>query len=253
MLHFNDKVVFVTGASGGIGAQMARDFGAAGAKLVVHNYGLAEATQRLLAELSAAGVDHLLVEGDVTQSAQIAKMVAAIQDRYGRLDVLVNNAGASGQKMDFGQLPQEVWDDILRVNLTSVFLMTQACLPLLQAAGGASIVNISSTAARNGGVVTGSAYATAKGAVSTLTRALAKDFCARGIRVNAVAPGLIDTPFYGDINVRERYAERVKSIPLRRVGEPADVSRPVMFLASSLASYITGEVLEISGGLSMMA
>ncbi|MBV7486539.1 SDR family NAD(P)-dependent oxidoreductase [Bordetella sp. BOR01] len=253
MISFKDKVVFITGASGGIGGQMARDFGAAGATVVAHNHGLPDATAALLKDLEAAGVPHLLVEGDVTDTAAVEQMATHIAQKFGRLDVLVNNAGASGAKADFSTQALDVWNQTVALNLTSVYLVIQACLPLLEKSSDASIINLSSTAARNGGVVTGSAYAAAKGGVSTLTKALAKDFCAKGIRVNAVAPGLIDTPFYGNVNVNERYAERITRIPLHRVGRPSDISGPVMFLASSLAAYMTGEVIEVSGGLSIMA
>lgn len=253
MHDFSDRVIFITGASGGLGGQMARDFARAGASLVVHNFGLENATQKLCADLTALGTRHLLVEGDLTDQAVVKGIAARIDETFGRLDVLVNNAGASPDKMPFPELPVAVWDKIVAINLRSVFLVTQACLPLLERSSRGRIINISSTAARNGGAPGGAAYATAKGAVSTLTKAFAKDFCAKGILVNAVAPGLIDTPFYGDVSVADKYAERLKTIPLRRVGEPKDISGPVLFLASPLADYITGEVLEVSGGLSLMA
>lgn len=253
MISFTDKVVFVTGASGGIGGQIARDFAAAGATVVIHNYGLAEATATLVKDLETARAPYLLVEGDVTDPAAVRSMAARIADKYGRLDVLVNNAGASGAKADFGAQTLDAWNQTIALNLTSVYLVIQACLPLLEKSRDASIINLSSTAARNGGVVTGSAYAAAKGAVSTLTKALAKDFCSKGIRVNGIAPGLIDTPFYGNINVNERYAERITRIPLHRVGRPSDIAGPTLFLASPMAAYITGEVIEVSGGLSIMA
>lgn len=253
MFDFSEKIIFITGASGGLGGQMARDFARAGASLVVHNYGLADATQRLCADLSALGAPHLLVEGDLTDQHTVQDMARRIEETFGRLDVLVNNAGASPDKMPFPEVPLAVWDKIVAINLSSVFLVTQACLPLLERSRRGRVINISSTAARNGGAPGGTAYATAKGAVSSMTKALAKDFCTKGILVNAVAPGLIDTPFYGDVNVADKYAERLKTIPLRRVGAPADIAGPVMFLASPLADYITGEVLEVSGGLSLMA
>lgn len=253
MFNFSDTVVCVTGASGGLGGQMARDFARNGASLVVHNFGLADASRQLLADLEALRAPHLLVEGDLTDQAAVRAMAEQIDARFGRLDVLVNNAGASPNKMPFAELPAETWDRVIQINLRSVFLVTQACLPLLERSARGRVINISSTAARNGGAPGGSAYAAAKGAVSSLTKAFAKDFCAKGILVNAVAPGLIDTPFYGDVNVAEKYADRLKAIPLRRVGVPADISGPVLFLASPLADYITGEVLEASGGLSMMA
>lgn len=253
MLNLSDQIVLVTGASGGIGSQIARHFARAGATVVLHDFGLPDAARALRQELEAMSTRTLLVDGDLTDPGIVAGIARRIDETFGRLDVLVNNAGASPDKMPFAQLPAETWDRVLSINLRSVFLVTQACLPLLERSGQGSVINVSSTAARNGGAPGGSAYAAAKGAVSSLTKAFAKDFCAQGIRVNAVAPGLIDTPFYGNVKVADKYAERIKGIPLRRVGQPPDIAGPVLFLASPLAAYITGEVLEVSGGLSLMA
>ena len=253
MFDFAERVVLVTGASGGIGSQIARQFAKAGASVVIHDFGLAAAATALESELRAAGTRTLIVEGDLTDPAVAADIARRIGDAFGRLDVLVNNAGASPNKMAFEDLPAEVWDRVININLRSVYLVTQACLPLLKASDRGRVINISSTAARNGGAPGGSAYAAAKGAVSSLTKAFAKDFCAHGIHVNAIAPGLVDTAFYGNVNVGEKYAERLKTIPAGRVGQPQDIAGPVLFLASPLADYVVGEVLEVSGGLSMMA
>ena len=253
MLDFSEKVVLVTGASGGLGSPMARDFARCGATLVVHDFGLPDATKVLMKEIGELGAKALLVEGDLTDEATVTRIADEIKARFGRLDVLVNNAGAWPDRMPFADLPADLWDKVININLRSVFLVTQACLPLLERSARGRIINISSTAARNGGPPAGSAYSAAKGAVSSLTKALAKDLCSKGIHVNAVAPGMIDTPFYGDVKVTEKYAERITRIPAGRVGAPVDVSGPVLFLASSLANYITGEVIEVSGGLSLMA
>lgn len=253
MLDFSDQIVFITGASGGIGSQIAREFARLGAIVVLHDFGLAEAAQSLKAELEAGGTRTLLVEGDLTDPATSQAIATRIDGAFGRLDVLVNNAGASPNKMAFDQLPVDAWDRVININLRSVFLVTQACLPLLKKSARGRVINVSSTAARNGGARGGSAYAAAKGAVSSLTKAFAKDFCESGIHVNAVAPGLVDTAFYGDINVADKYAERIKGIPAGRVGQPVDIAGPVLFLACPMADYIVGEVLEVSGGLSLMA
>lgn len=252
MLDFSKQVVLVTGASGGIGSQIAREFARTGAILVLHDFGLADAARALQQELQTAGAQTMLVEGDLTDPATTTTIAAQIQAQFGQLDILVNNAGASPNKMAFEDLPADSWDRVIEINLRSVFLVTQACLPLLKQSKRGRIINISSTAARNGGAPGGSAYAAAKGAVSSLTKAFAKDFCAHGIHVNAVAPGLVDTAFYGNFKVADKYAERIKGIPAGRVGQPQDIAGPVLFLASPLADYIVGEVLEVSGGLAMM-
>jgi len=253
MLNFRDKIVFITGASGGLGSRMALDFARAGATVVAHDYGLADNAKTLMTDLKALNGACHLVEGDLTDPAVVQAIADDIAARFGRLDVLVNNAGASPNKMPFVDVTADIWDRIIAINLRSVFLVTQACLPLLEKSAQGRVINVSSTAARNGGAPGGAAYASAKGAVSSFTKATAKDFCKSGILVNAVAPGLIDTPFYGDISVADKYAERLKTIPLGRCGVPQDISGPVLFLASPLSGYITGEVLEVSGGLSLMA
>ncbi len=253
MLDFSDTTVLITGASGGLGAQMARDFAQGGARLIIHDFGRPDAAGALVAELQSMGCPHLAVEGDLTDPDTVWAIAQRIDAHFGRLDVLVNNAGASPDKMSLRELPPATWDKVIAINLRSVFLITQACLPMLERSPRGRIINISSTAARNGGAPGGSAYAAAKGAISSLTKAWAKEFSPLGIQVNAVAPGLIDTPFYGDVKVSDKYAERLRTIPLKRAGIPADISGPVRFLASPLADYITGEVLEVSGGLSLMA
>jgi len=253
MLNFSEQVVLITGASGGIGSQIARQFAAAGATLVLHDFGLAAAANALQAEITDAGGTAMIVEGDLTDPVVVADIARQIEGRFGRLDILVNNAGASPNKMPFEDLPPDIWDRVISINLKSVYLVSQACLPLLKASDRGRVINISSTAARNGGAPGGSAYAAAKGAVSSLTKALAKDFSTHGIHVNAIAPGLVDTAFYGSENAGVKYAERLKTIPAGRIGEPQDIAGPVLFLASGLADYLIGEVLEVSGGLSLMA
>lgn len=170
----------------------------------------------------------------------------------GMVDVLVNNAGASSNKIPVSELSVQDWDKVIDINLLSIFLVTQASLPLLRKSKNGRTIYISSTAERNGGAIGGSAYSEAKGAAVSFMKNLAKDFSDDGIHVNAVSPGLIDTAFYGDLNLKEKYPDRIKKIQLGRVGQPKYISGPVLFLASSLADYMTGEVIEVSGGLSLM-
>jgi 3-oxoacyl-[acyl-carrier protein] reductase len=174
-------------------------------------------------------------------------MLCEIQSHFQRIDVLVNNAGTLVRRARLEELDEALWDRVMDVNLKSVFLVTQAVVPIMKAQGGGRIVNISSIAARNGGGPGGIAYACSKGGVSTLTRALAKELAEYNIFVNAVAPGVITTPFHDKFSSPEILRD-VSGIPLKRVGSPEDVTGAVLFLASEYASYATGEIIEINGG-----
>ncbi|MFG6147504.1 SDR family NAD(P)-dependent oxidoreductase [Halobacillus sp. B23F22_1] len=251
MNSFKGKVVWITGSSTGIGRAIALAFAEHEASVVVHgnsNIKQAEVTKKMVEE---KGVSALLVAGDVTDRESVSKMVAEIQEHFGRLDVLINNAGTMVTRSKIEDLEEEDWRNIIDINLHSVFHVTQASLPLLKSQKEASIINMSSLAARNGGGGGAVAYASAKGAVSTFTRGLAKELVDDNIRVNGIAPGIISTPFhdrYTSTDVREKMAGQV---PLGREGTPEEVAGAALYLASSLASYVTGEIIEVNGGLLM--
>lgn len=249
--EMNGKTVWVTGSASGIGKAIAELFALCGADLVLHGLGQREVTEPMQRKFQGWGRRVYVVDGDLTDAESCGLMVEQIRGELGGLTGLVNCAGGSPRKSAISEMFEGDWDHVIEKNLKSVFLTARAALPLLKqaaAAGqGPSVVNVSSTVTRTGGVPGGACYATAKGGVEVLTRALAKELAADGIRVNAVAPGLIDTPFHGR-DVKEAYASRIGSIPLGRVGEPRDLAGPVLFLASDAASYVTGEIIEVSGG-----
>ncbi len=178
-------------------------------------------------------------------------MAAEVEDRYGRVDILVNNAGSMVERLTLAEMTEEAWDRIMDVNLKSVYLCSQAVLPMMKGQGGGRIINMSSVSARNGGSPSSVAYSTAKGGVSTLTRAMARELVSDGILVNAVAPGRIDTPFHDEFTTAEKREEAAQGIPLKREGTPEEVVGAVLFLASRQASYIVGEVIEVNGGMLM--
>ncbi|MBA3792489.1 MAG: SDR family oxidoreductase, partial [Rubrobacter sp.] len=164
------------------------------------------------------------------------------------LDILVNNAGSLLERRSLEEMTEDLWDRVMEVNLKSVYLCSQAVLPLMKRQGRGRIVNITSVAARNGGGPGSVAYATAKGGVSTLTRAMAKELVADNILVNGVAPGVITTPFHDRFtppDVREKMAG---AIPIGREGTPEETAGAVVFLASSAADYLVGEIIEVNGG-----
>ncbi|HUY30757.1 MAG TPA: SDR family NAD(P)-dependent oxidoreductase [Acidimicrobiales bacterium] len=246
-MRFDGKVVLVTGASGGIGAAVARGFADAGATVVVH-FATGEASARSVVEsLAATGGDAFALHADLTDPAGPASLVAAVRERCGRLDVLVNNAGGQVRRSTVADTDDALYDDLVALNLSSVFRACRAAIPVIAAGGGGSIVNVSSVSARNGGGGGSVVYSATKAAVSTLTRGLAKELVPLGIRVNAVAPGLIDTAFHA-ATPRSTWDAVVTGIPMGRAGRPDEIVGPVMFLASeSAASYVNGQSLEVNG------
>ena len=247
-MEFSEEVAWVTGSSTGIGRAVAEALAREGRKVVVH-YNASEDEAREVAEgISSSGGEAMLVGGDVSDAGEVGRMVGEIEDRYGRLDVLVNNAGSLVERKTLAEMTEDLWDRVMDVNLKSVYLCSQAVLPVMKRQGRGRIVNITSVAARNGGGPGSVAYATAKGGVSTLTRAMAKELVADNILVNGVAPGVITTPFHDRFtppDVREKMAG---AIPIGREGTPEETAGAVVFLASSAADYLVGEIIEVNGG-----
>lgn len=250
MYSFQDKVVFVTGSSSGIGKSIVLGFSEQGASVIVHgNRNISEA-EKLVQEIIAKGNKALLVTGDVTDAQQINEMVAKIEKAFGRVDILVNNAGSMVQRSKIEDMDEELWDRVFNVNLKSAFLVTKAVLPLMKKQETGKIINVTSIAARNGGGGGAVAYASAKGGLSTFTRGLAKELIEDHIYVNGIAPGFIGTPFHSNTS-EEMKQNMAKQIPMGRVGAPEEMVGAILFLASDAASYIIGEVIEVNGGLLM--
>ncbi|WP_158233848.1 SDR family NAD(P)-dependent oxidoreductase [Sporosarcina sp. P3] len=246
MFTFKGKVVWVTGSVTGIGKEIAMEFAKYGADVVVHNYDNREKAEKIVTELKEQGTNALLVEGNVTNKQDVETIVEQIKEHYGRLDILINNVGGSPFKFSFEDLEEENWDAMINLNLKSTYFVTRAALDLIKEQKG-TIINTCSAVVRSGGIIGGSAYTTAKGGVEALTRALAKELASSDIRVNGVSPGLVDTPFHA-VNVGEKYPQLIDQIPLKRVGTPKDLVGAFLFLASDYANYITGEIIEVSGG-----
>lgn len=250
-MAFSGEVAWVTGSSKGIGRAIAVGLAEAGCDIIVHYSSSEEEAREVAKEAEGFGRQTLLVKGDVSDSGDVKRMVAEIEDRFGRVDVLVNNAGGFVERRTFEEMTEDLWDRIMAVNLKSVYLVSQAVLPLMKRQGGGRIVNISSIAARNGGSADSIAYSAAKGGVSTLTRGMAKSLVGDNILVNAVAPGRIDTPLHDVFTPDEKREQAAQGIPLRREGTPEEVAAAVVFLTSREASYLLGEVIEVNGGLLM--
>jgi 3-oxoacyl-[acyl-carrier protein] reductase len=247
-MMFSEEVAWVTGSSTGIGAASAVALAEAGCRVVVH-YNRSEGEARGVVErISSSGGEAVLVGGDVSDAGEVERMAGEIEDRYGRIDVLVNNAGALIERRSFSEMTEDLWDRVMSVNLKSVFLCSKAVLPAMKRQGGGRIINMTSVAARNGGGPGSAAYATAKGGVSTLTRAMAKELVSEGILVNGVAPGIITTPFHERFTPPEMRERMTAGIPIGREGTPEEVAGAVVFLASPAADYLVGEIIEVNGG-----
>ena len=246
-MRFKDKVVVVTGAGSGIGRVMAQRFAAEGAKVAVVDW-MNELAAGVTAEISRAGGQAVSIRADVSAARDVDAMVAEVGSRLGPVDVLVNNAAiADGD--DLLQIDEATWDRDVAVVLRSVFLCSKAVLAPMIDRGGGTIVNITSV---NGLTALGNeAYSAAKAGVINLTQGIAVRYGSHGIRCNAIAPGTIRTPIWQERIDRDPvvFQRLVKWYPLGRVGEPDDVANAALFLASDDASWITGTVLRVDGGL----
>jgi 3-oxoacyl-[acyl-carrier protein] reductase len=246
--EFNDKVVLITGASTGIGAAVAKGFGEAGASVVVHYNRSREAAEGVVSAIIAAGGKARAVRADVLDRAAVRKMIEEVLEESGRIDVLVNNAGALVARKLLAEATDELYDEVMELNFGSVFQACRAVVPAMQRQGGGAIINLTSIAARTGGGQGSILYAASKGAISTFTRGLARELAPYNVRVNAVSPGVILTPFHERYTPPEVLEGFKAAIPMGRLGEPEECVGPVLFLASSYSSYITGQVLEVNGG-----
>jgi 3-oxoacyl-[acyl-carrier protein] reductase len=245
---FSEEVAWVTGSSTGIGAASAVALARQGCRVAVHYNRSEDEAREVMEQITASGGDAMLVGGDVSDAGEVERMAREVEDRYGRLDILVNNAGSLIERRSFSEMTEDLWDRVISVNLKSVFLCSKAVLPMMKRQGSGRIINMTSVAARNGGGPGSAAYASAKGGVSTLTRAMAKDLVSENILVNGVAPGVITTPFHDRFTPPDVRENMAAAIPMGREGTPEEVAGAVLFLASPWANYLVGEINEVNGG-----
>jgi 3-oxoacyl-[acyl-carrier protein] reductase len=244
----SNKVALVTGGARDIGRATVLALAASGAAVVVNYRSSEERAHALVDEVVTRGGRAVAVRSDVTRAQEVERLVAETRRAFGdRIDILVNNAGGLVARKRLEEMDEAFWNTVLALNLTSVFLVIRAALPYMPEGG--AIVNLSSLAARDGGGGGAVAYASAKGAVLTLTRGLSKELAPRKIRVNCVSPGLIDTTFHDTFTTPEVRKVVVSRTAVGREGAAADVANAILFLASDASSYIDGESIEINGGL----
>ena len=253
MEDLKGKFVLITGASTGIGAAAAIAFAAQGANVAVHYNRSADKAQAVAEAVRAYGVKAMTVAADVQDTGAIDAAVAHVLDGFGRIDVLINNAGSLVKRTPFTEVDDAYFDEVLNVNARSVVAFSRAVVPAMRKQGGGAIVNVTSIAARHGGGPGALIYAAAKGFVSTLTRGMAKELMPDRIRVNAVSPGVIMTPFHEQFSTQAQIDAFRQSIPMGRLGEPDECSGAFLYLASeTLASYVTGQIIEVNGGQLMV-
>jgi 3-oxoacyl-[acyl-carrier protein] reductase len=246
-LDFSGKVVLVTGSSRGIGAEIIRAFGKRGARCTVNYFTDPQGQNKTDAEKVAAELkDPMIIDCDVTQPQQVEAMMKQIQDRHGGLDILINNSGIISDRT-IKKMSLEEFESVVRVNLTGTFIVTQKAMPILR--NGGRIVNLSSVSGQMG--LFGQAnYSSSKAAIIALTKVSARELARQQITVNAIAPGFIDVGMSKGMpdEVTENFK---KQIPLGRLGEVKEIVEAALFLASPMASYITGQVLNVNGGFYM--
>jgi len=241
--------VLVTGASSGIGAATAIAFARRGANILVHYNSKESEARAVLEEVLRHGVEAQLVQADLTTTEGMHKLAEFAAGQP--IDILVNNAGsllARARVLDF---TPELWDRVMMLNLTSAFFLDQAVLKGMMERKRGFIVNVSSVAARSGGGPGAIAYATAKGAVSTMTKGFAREFAPLNIRVNAVSPGTIDTNYHRTFSTPEALNSVRSTTPAGRLGTPEEIADTILFLCSDQASFIHGQVIEVNGGFLM--
>jgi 3-oxoacyl-[acyl-carrier protein] reductase len=242
------KAVLVTGGSTGIGAALVEAYAAQKCRVGLHYNESQDAAEALAARLRASGAEIFLRQGDFSVSAEVTRVVEETAKHFGRLDGLVNNAGGMLGRVSYAELDDEQYDRVMDLNARSVVTACRVALPWLKKQGG-FIVNTSSIAARNGGGGGAGLYASAKAFVSNYTRGLAKELIGSGIRVNAVAPGTILTPFHERYSSAEQIKGMVATIPQGRAGVAEDCVGAYLFLSSdAMSGYITGQVIEVNGG-----
>ncbi len=244
------KRVVVTGGGQGLGLAIVRQLIQEGCHLAIHYHTSRDGAEELVAEATNAKLKAQAFQADLTDEASVKTFVASAGEFLGGIDVLINNAGDLVARRSLDEIDVAFWDKVMNINLTSMMLVTRECVPYLCKNSASSIVNLASLAGRKGGHAGSLCYSTAKGATLTWTRSLAAELGSHGIRVNAVAPGLmLGTRFHDTHTTKESAEKTVAGIPLGRAGDPDDVARPVVFLASEFDGFITGATLDINGGV----
>ena len=244
-----NKAVLITGASTGIGATLAKGFAAQGASVGLHYNSSSEAAQAVARDIEAAGGKVVLIKADANHSAEMARAVDETAQKFGRLDGLINNAGGMVARVKYEDMTDAHYDAVMDLNARSVLAASRAAIVHLKRQDGGFIINTTSIAARNGASNGAGIYGSSKAFIGNVTRGMAKELIAYGIRVNAVAPGFIQTPFQERYSTEAQKQAALATIPQGRIGTAEDCLGTYLFLASAMLSgYIIGQTIEVNGG-----
>ena len=246
-----DRVMLITGASRGIGAATARLAAARGYAVAVNYVARRDAAEAVAADVRQAGRKAITIQADIGKPDDISRLFQSIDAEFGRLDAFFNNAGILSRAAKFVEIAPARLQQILAVNTTGAFIAAQEAVRRMSTrlgGRGGVIVNMSSLAAKLGGAAEATDYAVSKGAIDTLTVGLAKELASEGIRVNAVRPGLIETDIQKDFGIGDRVGKYKDLVPMKRGGTPQEVAEAVLWLCSDQAGYVTGVLLDVSGG-----
>lgn len=246
----NKKKILITAGAQGIGASISQHFIAAGADVAIHYFSSASVADDLVKKAKAKGQNAIALQGDLTLESSAIDVVEQAVEALGGLDILINNAGSLVGRKLLSEMEADFWHKVMDINLTSMMYVTRAAAAHLEKNSTSSIVNLASLAGRKGGHAGSLVYSTSKGAILTFTRALASELGPKGVRVNAVAPGLIlGTSFHTTHTTKASAEATIAQIPIGRAGNADDVSRAVLYLASEYDGFITGATLDINGGV----
>ena len=249
-MRLEEKVAIVSGGGGGIGSAICHAFAVEGARIILTDIDVSKAASVKESIESTTEAEVSVVIGDITNPEVVEKTVKEAVSSYGKIDILVNNVGM-GPHTPVEDLEKDEWDRVLEVNLTSFYLLSRAVLKYMRSQGNGAVVNMSSIAGRSYRPTYGIHYSASKSAILGLTRHLAKEYAPFGIRVNAISPGFVDTPFSRKYQKGKGFEDIVKVIPIGRVADPSEIASVVVFLCSEDSSYMTGANMDVNGGILM--
>ncbi len=253
MTELQGKTVFITGASRGIGAATALAFAKAGvSRFLLHYNSYQEGAESLAAQLRSGGAEVNVLKADLALREGTDDLVRQFQSTAIPADILINNAGSLVQRAKLSDVTPDLYDRVMNLNTRSMYFLTQAVVPGMVERGWGRIINLSSIAARNGGGVGASVYASSKAAVACFTKGMARELAPKGIRVNAVSPGTVDNFFHEQFSTRQMLDGVIAQTPAGRLGDNEEVADTIVFLCSDAARYIHGQTIEINGGMYMV-